>query len=126
MNAPRILIADDDQRLTLALSERLKSVGYEVIVANDGYFATASVQGQKPDLLILDIHMPAGDGFSVQERMNNMPASENVPVIYVTGDKSDAALDYARKVGATRVLYKPVQFDALLTAIQNALVPKAA
>lgn len=126
MTAPRILIADDDSRLTLAVSERLKSLGYEVMVANDGYYATASVHRQRPDLLLLDIHMPAGNGFSVQERMNKMPDLENVPVIYITGDKSDAALEYARKVGANAMIYKPIDFSKLLAAIENALVPKAA
>lgn len=126
MSNPKILIADDDQRLALALSERLKSLGYDVIIANDAYYATSSMQRQQPDLLILDIHMPAGDGFSVQERMQNMPAMENVPVIYVTGDKSDETLKLARQMGACGVIYKPVNVPKLLESIERALAPKAA
>lgn len=126
MNPPKILIADDDHRLARALSERLRSVGYDVVIANDAYHATSDAHREKPDLLILDIHMPAGKGFCVQERVGRSATLSDVPVIYVTGDTSDEALAHAERLGAVAMFYKPVKVDRLLEAIERTLQPKAA
>ncbi len=70
MDKPRILIVDDDADLLESLSLRLSHEGFDVSVAADGYEGLERARREAPDLLILDIHMPAGDGFSIQERLH--------------------------------------------------------
>ena len=65
----RILIADDDRNLLQALTVRLDAAGYDVITTQDAYQALDFARKHRPDLLLLDINMPAGSGFSVHERI---------------------------------------------------------
>ena len=65
MSGKKILIIDDDQPLLLGLSARLKANGYGVVSAMDGISAIAVARKEAPDLIILDLGLPAGDGFLV-------------------------------------------------------------
>ena len=123
---PTILLADDDSALLNALSIRLREFGYELITATDGYTALALATEKQPDLLILDVNMPAGDGFSVQERLQKTDGHNDVPVIYLTGDQSERLDDLASRLGAVTLFHKPFQLDALLEAIHAALKSRAA
>jgi len=123
---PVILIADDDHDLLKALSLRLQQHQAEVITASDSYTALAKVVENKPDLMILDINMPAGDGFSVQERLKNMEALSNIPVIYMTGDKSQRLEGVAKQFGAVGLFHKPLDIERLVETIRQVLKPKAA
>lgn len=121
MPCKRILIADDDPKLLNALTVRLKANGFDVITSQDAYQALDFARRQLPDLLLLDINMPAGRGFSVQERIQNIKELEHVPVVYITGDKSDGVVRDARKLRAFAVIHKPFSTDKLLDIIQSAL-----
>ena len=123
---PRILIADDDDALLAALQIRLESLNVEVITATDGYNSLAQARAHKPDLLILDVNMPAGDGFSVQERLKEIEGFERVPVIYLTGDQSARLDDVAQQVGGFALLHKPFKPQKLVETINQALKPRAA
>ena len=124
---PRILLADDDQPLLAALKTRLESLEVEVITATDGYTALAKAVSEKPDLLILDVNMPAGDGFSVQERLNSTSHGlSGIPTIYLTGDQSERLDAIASELGAFAVMHKPFKVQDLVTNIYDALRPKAA
>jgi len=126
MKKPTILVADDDLALVRALALRLRHEGYDVVEAADGYNALARSVEEKPDVMILDINMPAGSGFSVQERKSKVAPQMDAPVIYITGDPSDQAMDKAVRLGAFTLLSKPLDYCTLLAAVQNALQPKAA
>ena len=116
----RILIVDDDEALIQSLSLRLRNEGYDVVSAVDGYQGLEKARIEKPDLLILDVRMPAGDGFSIQERLLSQG---NVwpPVIYLTGDKSAATVLKAKEFGAFAVIYKPFDSGRLLRTVKRAL-----
>jgi len=116
-----ILIADDDARVLKVLMLRLGKLGFNIVTASDGYSALALASECKPSLLLLDINMPAGDGFSVQERMKGIPDLANIPVIYVTGDKSERLDDVARRLGAYAVLHKPFHIEELIDTVLSAL-----
>ena len=117
MNNKNILIVDDDPEMRLALQIRLKANHYDVAAAVDGVSAIAEARKVKPDLVLLDLGLPAGDGFTVLERMRAIPALASIPVIVVTG--RDRRTNYARAelAGATLFLQKPVQNSELLFAI---------
>ncbi len=118
-----ILIADDDDRVLKALIIRLGSLGFHVITATDGYNALALAAKHKPHLLVLDVNMPAGDGFSVQERLKGIPDMSQTPIIYVTGDRSDRLNDLADELGAFALLHKPFHVEKLVDTILSALSP---
>ncbi|MFI4861318.1 MAG: response regulator [Phycisphaerales bacterium JB063] len=122
----RILIADDDESLLAALKIRFEQLNAEIVTATDGYTALARAQETTPDLLILDINMPAGDGFSVHERLAAVPGFENIPVIYLTGDRSERLDNLAFQLGAFEVYHKPVDMKYLAASVYDALRPKAA
>lgn len=122
----KILLADDDSSLVKILRTRLSAVGHEVIEANDGYFAVARFESEHPDLLILDVNMPAGDGFSVHERVGDHVAAMHVPVIYVTGRSDEALQEHADRHGAFALVRKPFHLDELLLLVEEALAERSA
>jgi len=122
----RILVADDDTQLLAALKLRIEAINAEVFTATDGYNALAIARDVQPDLMVLDINMPAGDGFSVQERLSTIPGCENIPVIYVTGDHSERLDNLAYQIGAFEVFHKPFEMKHLTHSIFEALRPRAA
>lgn len=121
-----ILIADDDQALSNALRLRLEAAGYHVVTVADSYNALAKALAATPDLLILDINMPAGDGFSVQERFEALEPLRHVPVIYVTGDQSTRLDSVAKNHGAVGLFHKPFDTNQLIETVQRVLTQKAA
>jgi len=122
MNHPLILLADDDRRLLTALESRLRNEGFEVITTTDGYNTLAKAVECEPDVMVIDVNMPAGDGFSVLERGGNRNEIADVPVIYLTGDSSQRLDEMAEVLGAYALLHKPFNFDRLLNTIRAALL----
>lgn len=120
MERRKVLVADDDEEFLLALSVRLRAEGYDVVTSSNGYGTLASASEQVPDVLILDINMPAGDGFTVHERMERIPDLRKIPVIYLTGQKSDRFKVLAKKLGAFALIYKPFNMADLLETVQAA------
>ena len=120
MESKRILVADDDVKLLEALTARLEAEGFEVISTQDAYLALALARREQPDLLLLDINMPAGNGFSVQERAAEIDELANVPIVYITGEEPDAVDATAQELGAIAVVHKPFETTELLDAIRSA------
>ena len=116
-----IIIADDDIQMLTALQVRLEADGHEVHGAQDAYFALQLARDEQADLLVLDINMPAGDGFSVQERLRNIPDLADTPVVYITGEHSPRVTDGAAAHGAFAVVHKPFASETLRTVIHEAL-----
>ena len=119
INRKTVLVVDDDADILKALSLRLRSSGFNVITASDGSSALSLAGSAKPDLVITDIWMPVGAGFSVAFRLKqSMP---NVPVIFLTASKKPELKGMAAKLGAAAFLEKPYEPEVLLAAIHAAL-----
>jgi len=121
MSASTILIVEDDLDQTIGLTVRLKANGYEVICAADGTSAFTKANNLHPDLIILDIGLPAGDGFKVLEWLSGMVATAVIPVIVLSGRDPALARDRALLLGAKAFFQKPADNDALLAAIREIL-----
>ena len=121
MGRKKILIVDDNKDLIRGLNVRLNAYGYEVVVAMDGYAAINVARKEKPDLVILDIGLPAGDGFTVLQRMGQNPSLALAPVLVLTARDAKTNKERALKAGATAFFQKPVDNEVLLAAIQNAV-----
>ena len=122
----KILIADDNTQLLAAMKVRFEQANTEVITAEDGYNALAMAAKHQPDVMILDINMPAGDGFSVMERIENMPELHGVKTIFITGDRSDRLDKLAFEMGALEIFHKPIAFKSLVATVRAAIRPRAA
>ena len=112
-----ILVVDDDQDNVTIAREILLSRGFEVRVAYNGPSALASVEQQRPDLVLLDIMMPQMSGMEVLERLRANPATAGVPVILVTAKDQDEDLLAGYKYGADYYITKPFSAKQLLYGI---------
>lgn len=121
MPGAKILIVDDDQDLLRGLSIRLKANGYTVVFATDGLSAISVGVKEKPDLIILDLGLPAGDGFSVMERLGRNSTFVGVPIVVLSARDPAANEERAFKSGAVAFLQKPVDNDVLLDTIKKSL-----
>ena len=117
----RILIVDDERDIVKALTIRLSRAGYEVVTAFDGAQGIFMALKEKPDLILLDIRMPAGNGFSVAEKLKESTDTVAVPVIFLTGSPERNSEEKAMALGARFYVKKPYDPEELLDAIERAL-----
>ncbi|HTD86597.1 MAG TPA: response regulator [Candidatus Binatia bacterium] len=119
-NPKRILIVEDDERIARALAVRLTAAGYETSMAHDGLAGFRAAVLEKPDLVLLDISLAAGDGFTVAERIqNNIPRP--IPMIFLTASKRPEFRQKAQGLGAVGFFEKPFEASALLRAVNKAV-----
>lgn len=118
----RILLVDDDTDIVSILALRLRAAGFDVLTALDGLNGIKLAVEHRPDLILMDIWMPVGIGFSVAERLRALDLG-GIPVIYMTASKSKTLRKRARQMGAAAFLEKPYTFEQLLAAIHQALPP---
>src|SRR5580692_1122077 len=85
MRNKRILIVDDDPDILHSMHLRLKANNYDTFFAADAISCMAEARKSEPDLIILDLGLPAGDGFLVMERLKSNTYLAAIPVIVVTG-----------------------------------------
>jgi DNA-binding response OmpR family regulator len=121
MSQKKILVVDDDPDMRLGLQLRLTANHYDVIFAADGVASIAEARKHMPDLMILDLGLPAGDGFSVLERLKVNESLSAIPVIVLSGRDRVGNWDRAMKAGAKTFLQKPVANDKLLAVIRLVL-----
>jgi DNA-binding response OmpR family regulator len=116
----KILIVEDDPEIARALAVRLEANHYEVAVANDAALAMNLLVRNQPDLVLLDILLPSGNGFLLAERGREL-VIRLPPIIVITGSKSPGLREKATRVGAAAFFEKPFESEALLAAIRTAL-----
>jgi len=121
MDKKKILVVDDDQDLLKALSVRLKAHNYSTVFATDAASAIAQAKSENPDLIILDLGLPDGNGFIVMERLQQIDSLASIPVIVITGRSERVYKDPALIAGAKGYLQKPVENEELLSAIGRVL-----
>jgi DNA-binding response OmpR family regulator len=118
-----VLLVDDDHTFLLIMGMRLKSMGYTVCTAKDAVNAISAARKNNPDLVVLDVSLPAGDGFLVAERLRNLIGSSTTPIIFVTASGKADLRERAMKLGAVEFLQKPFDPTTLADAIESALSP---
>jgi DNA-binding response OmpR family regulator len=121
MEKPKILIVDDDPDLRRALKIRLRANHYDTVQAADGYSAIAVAQKEQPNLIILDLGLPAGDGFVVLKWLQGSDALSNIPVIVLTARDPQSNEQKTLQSGATAFFQKPADNNELLDVIRATL-----
>jgi CheY-like chemotaxis protein len=121
MDNKKILIVDDNADIRLGMHLRLKANQYETFFAADAFSGVAEARKHRPDLIILDLGLPAGDGFTVMERLKQIPFLAVIPVIVVSARDGLGNQKRAYDAGAKAFLQKPVNDAELLAVIRQAL-----
>ena len=113
-----ILIVDDDPLFTLLASETLRQAGFEPQIADNAHEALQRLNAARPDLVLLDVELPDGQGFDVCVRIRELPDGIDIPVVMVTGKNDTASIARAYEVGATDFINKPVLWGTLAHRIE--------
>jgi len=117
----KILIIDDDPAIRQGYQIRLKANGYDPYFAVDAISGITEARRHHPDLIILDLGLPAGDGFLVMERLKLTTRLSMVPILVVSARDRLATKQKAIKAGASAFLQKPVDNGVLLAYIRKIL-----
>lgn len=121
MSNKKILIIDDDHDVRLGYHIRLKANHYDTFFAADSLSSIMEARKHQPDLIILDLGLPGGDGFVVMERLKTNMYLAVIPVIVVTARDPSPNRERALRAGAKAFLQKPVDNDELLAVIRQCL-----
>ena len=108
-----VLIIDDDPVFAVLASETLQQAGYDVRIAGTTQEAFAALEQAPPDLVLLDVDLPGGNGFEVCATLRAMSLGVDMPIVMVTGHDDTDSIAKAYQVGATDFIHKPVLWPTL-------------
>lgn len=118
----KIIIVDDDEKVTTLLGRFLSANGYQVTTVNDSSKAIQAAGTVRPDLIILDIMMPYPDGFTLCRMLRDDPKFAKTPILIITAlDNSNSK---ATTFGANDYLAKPFNLDELAYKVDTLLKTK--
>ena len=120
-----LLLVEDDVRIALALRIRLESAGYVVVVAPDAVHAMDRALRHRPDVALLDVGLPGGDGFLVAERLRTSAATAATPIVFVTASKRPELRARAAAVAAFAFVEKPFSAAQMLDTLDGAVASGA-
>lgn len=115
-----ILIVEDDKNIARAMRVRLGAHGYRVVHAYDAITALMVAKSSEPDLVVLDISMPGGDGFVVAERLRQWKGSE-IPLIFITASQKAGLAQRAGDFDAACFLQKPFSGQEFVASVAAAI-----
>lgn len=117
----KILLVEDDPDITRGLAIRLRGRGFDVVSAQDATVAMTLALKERPDLVILDVGLPGGDGHMVMDRLARNTKTATVPVIFLTARAEPESRQKALDAGAVGYMTKPYRSKELLTLIESVL-----
>lgn len=121
LTGAKILIVDDVPANLDVIYRSLRAKGYQVLAATNGQNALEAAAQAQPDLILLDILMPDIDGYEVCRRLKADPETEDIPVIFVSGQDADGGTARGFEVGGVDYIMKPVQLEELLSRVKTHL-----
>ena len=117
----KILIADDDRSMRVALQNVLVTDGYEIESVSDGVEAVRRCEQNMPDLILLDAMMPNLSGFDACKKIRMLKDGKHVPILIVTALDDDSSIEEAFDSGATDFIPKPVHFAVMRARVSRLL-----
>ena len=126
MMPPTILLVDDDPDIHLLLGTFLREAGFQISAAYDGASALTAAERTTPDLIVLDIGLPDGDGEATLVELRGRPALANVPVMVVSACPKDEWAERVRLLGANGYLEKSADPMKLVAEVEALLHGKSA
>ena len=120
--ARRVLIVEDNTDIAELLSVRLRSVGIEAQVAPDGNTALRLIQEFQPHLVILDLILPIGGGYSVLRKLRSTPQTKELPVVIFTVKDDEEIRKDVELLGVSAYIEKPYQHaNEVIATVQRIL-----
>jgi CheY-like chemotaxis protein len=119
MNAPSLLITDDDVAFRQTLQELFEPEGYRTLTAGDGEEALRIVHNERVDLVLIDMYMPKLSGLETLQRAKQLRAL--LPCILMSADLTDVLIEQARRAQVFSVLRKPVTRRQITGVVRQAL-----
>jgi diguanylate cyclase (GGDEF)-like protein len=117
----RVLVADDDRLLRDIATATLEGGGFKVEAVASGDAAVAACARQMPDIVLLDVEMPEGDGYQACANIRALPGGFDVPIVMVTGLDDPLSINLAYDAGATDFVVKPINWALLVHRIRYVL-----
>ena len=119
--AKRILICDDEPNIVISLEFLMEQSGFEVAAARDGDDALRQIETFCPDLVLLDVMMPARNGYEVCQRIRANPAWQHIKVVMLTARGRDTEEAKGRALGADSYVTKPFSTRDLVAHVRELL-----
>ena len=117
-----VLVIDNDRAFTSLIHKFLTEIcGYEVKIVPDGYNGILLAKESAPELILLDIRMPAMNGLGILEKLKSDEGTAHIPVIILTGFDDDDVKKRALSLKAADYLAKPIDLEILRQRIAAAL-----
>src|SRR5882724_13344631 len=117
----RVLVADDDAILREIAGATLRDAGFLVQCVASGDAAVAACALRLPDIALLDVEMPDGNGYQACANIRSLPGGADLPIVMVTGCDDTASIDQAYEAGATDFVVKPINWALLVHRIRYVL-----
>ena len=118
----RVLVVEDNHNILISIEFLLQNAGYAVITANDGVRGWAALEDHQPDLVVLDIMLPALDGFALCRRLRATAALKATKVLILSARGHDAEIEKGLQLGADAYMRKPFGTRELLDTVARLLV----
>jgi DNA-binding response OmpR family regulator len=117
----KILIIEDELDVQKVVARRLSQHGFEVVAADDGCRGVELAHTSKPDLIILDFMLPAGNGLMVLKNLRSSSHTRYIPVVILTSMKDEKYKQMILGEGVNAYLEKPYEPDELIKTIEDVL-----
>jgi len=117
----KILIIEDNVDIAELLRDSLVKEGFEVVLCQDGYQGVQFTHKEKPNLILLDLMLPAGGGFAVLENIKLSGFTKSIPVVVLTASKDSEHKKKAEAMGVAAYMEKPYETAELIAVIRDAL-----
>lgn len=123
IDPPKILLVDDDLDFRRAVGSILRINGYQVVEEPRPLAVLKTVAEENPDLILLDLYMPGGDGIELLRTMRELKVE--VPVVVISGRISLEDLNELRQLGVEEILAKPINKTSLLLKVKSVISGRA-
>jgi len=117
----KVLLVDDNSQIRQLLALRLEESGYDIVEAATGIECLEQARSTRPDLIVMDLAMPDGNGDEAIASLKADPLTRDIPVIVLTAMLHGPLIDRAIAAGAAEILHKPVNFMWLDLVLQRHL-----
>src|ERR1700730_15553480 len=121
---PKILVVEDNEVSRDMLRKRLERRGYSVVIARDGEQGYSLASSESPDLILMDISLPAMDGWEVTQLLKAHDATRHIPIIALTAHALVSDRAKASEAGCNDYDTKPIEFERLCQKIETLLGEK--